>query len=258
MAEPTSTRRALPEVLLGLVVLAIAFAIVVPLTAAIVVGGIRDIKQARDTVQVTGSAHYPIAANLAQWRVSVFALERTPADAIRTLRGKSKQVDAFLAKGGVSPSAISKPPIHIQQVSVSIPTGLKKPKFRTVPAWRVSQNFSIQTGEIDKLERVAAGAGDLLASGTDVSVSPIQYLSTQLKVAKYAALERAVRDARDRAATIAAGLGAHLGSVKSTSLGVYQITPRNSTEVSDYGINDTSSRLKDVQAVVSVTFRLAR
>jgi uncharacterized protein len=32
------------------------------------------------------------------------------------------------------------------------------------------------------------------------------------------------------------------------------VTPRNSTEVSDYGINDTTSRDKDVTAVVSVTF----
>lgn len=42
--------------------------------------------------------------------------------------------------------------------------------------------------------------------------------------------------------------------MRATSLGVYQITPRDSTEVSDYGVNDTSSRLKDVRAVVSATF----
>jgi hypothetical protein len=42
--------------------------------------------------------------------------------------------------------------------------------------------------------------------------------------------------------------------VRSAQLGVYQVTPRNSTEVSDYGINDTTSRDKDVTAVVSVTF----
>jgi hypothetical protein len=41
-----------------------------------------------------------------------------------------------------------------------------------------------------------------------------------------------------------------------TNLAVYQITPRNSTEVSDYGIDDVSSRLKDVEAVVDVTFRV--
>jgi hypothetical protein len=39
---------------------------------------------------------------------------------------------------------------------------------------------------------------------------------------------------------------------------VYQITPRNSNEVSDYGIDDTTSRLKDVRAVVTVTFLVDR
>ena len=42
--------------------------------------------------------------------------------------------------------------------------------------------------------------------------------------------------------------------MRASSLGVYQITPRNSTDVSDYGINDTTSRLKDVTAVVTATF----
>jgi len=89
-------------------------------------------------------------------------------------------------------------------------------------------------------------------------VGQIQYVSTVLKVAKYAALRKAVADAHDRAATIADGLGGHLGAVRSVGLGVYQITPRNSTEVSGEGINDTSTRAKDVTAVVSVTFAVNR
>jgi hypothetical protein len=39
-------------------------------------------------------------------------------------------------------------------------------------------------------------------------------------------------------------------------VGVFQITPRFSTEVSDYGVNDTSSLEKDVTAVVRVTFSI--
>ena len=42
--------------------------------------------------------------------------------------------------------------------------------------------------------------------------------------------------------------------MRSSSLGVYQITSRDSTEVSDYGINDTSTREKDVTAVVTAGF----
>ena len=145
MPDPVSTRRALPETLLGLVALAVAIAIVVPVTASIVVSGIRDIKQSRVTIQATGSAHYPISANLATWDVSVSAQERTPEAAIRTLRAKSKRVEAFLAAGGLPPSAISRPPISVEPTSFNVPTGLKKPAFRSIPAWRVAQDFSIQS-----------------------------------------------------------------------------------------------------------------
>ena len=38
--------------------------------------------------------------------------------------------------------------------------------------------------------------------------------------------------------------------------GVFQITPRNSTEISDYGMNDVSAVDKDITAVMRVTFSL--
>lgn len=251
--EPSRGRRDLSH-LAGLVALAVALAVALPLSASIAINGVKEIKQARNTIVVTGSARYPISANLATWRLRASAQKSTPAAAIKALRLKVAQIDSFLAHGGIPTDAISKPPIAVAQVSVSVRTGLKKPAFRQVPAWRVSQTYSIQTGQIDTLVRIASQVGNLLAGGTAVSVSPIDYLSTQLTTAKFAALRRAVADARQRASTIAAGLGARLGAVQKTNLGVYQITPRNSTEVSNFGINDVSSRLKDVEAVVSVTF----
>ena len=69
-------------------------------------------------------------------------------------------------------------------------------------------------------------------------------------------MKRAVADAHRRAEAIVAGIGGKLGSVKSAELGVYQVVARNSTNVSDYGINDTASRDKEVYSVVSVTFRV--
>lgn len=241
----------------GLIAVAVALALALPLSAAIAIGGVKDIKQRRETLVVTGSARFPISANLATWRLVASAQMGTPAAAIAALRSKIAQIDSFLAGGGLPADAISKPPIQVTQVSVSVPTGLKKPAFRRVPAWRVSQAYAIETSQIDTLVQTASKVGNLLAGGVDVSVSQIQYLSTQLTDAKFAALKLAVADARKRASTIAAGLGAHLGQVQKTSLGVYQITPRNSTEVSDYGIDDTTSRLKDVESVVSVTFRIS-
>ena len=238
----------------GLVAIAVALAVALPLSASIVTNGFKDIKQARDTLVVTGSARYPIAANLATWTLQASAQERTPSAAIKELRAKVAKIDAFLTGGGLAASSITKPPIEVDEVSTRVPTGMKKPRFRQVPAWQVSQEFAIQTTEIDTLVQVASRVGNLLAGGTDVSVSEIDYLSTELTPAKFAALRLAVADAHKRATTIAEGLGAHLGPVQKTALGVYQITARNSTEISGYGINNVTSRLKDVEAVVTVTF----
>jgi hypothetical protein len=45
-----------------------------------------------------------------------------------------------------------------------------------------------------------------------------------------------------------------IGSVRSARMGVLQITPADSNEVSDTGMNDTSSLEKDITAVVNVGF----
>ena len=171
--------------------------------------GIRDVKQSRDTVVVTGSAKQPITADLASWFVSVSSRERTPAAAARSLNAKAAAVDAFLSKAGLADD-VSKPPLDVQETTIQVPTGLAKPRFRSVRAWFVAQSFGVQTKKIDALLRASAGVDQLL------------------------------------------------GAVRSVRLGVYQITPRNSTDVSGEGILDVSTRDKDVTAVVSVTFAVNR
>jgi hypothetical protein len=255
--EGSPRRRELPQVLIGLLAVAVALAVAVPLTASIVMNGIRDVKRTRDTIVVTGSAKQPIEANLAEWYVTVGSHERTPAAAARSLRTKAVAVRKFLVAAGLS-GDVTEPPVEVERTSDEVPTGLKKPRFRSVPAYDVTQQFNIQTKKLDTLVRAASQVDQLLIGGVDVSVGQIQYLSTNLRNAKFAALRLATADAHDRAATIAEGLGGHLGGVRSVNLGVYQITPRNSSEVSGEGILDTSTREKDVTAVVSVTFAVDR
>ena len=107
---------------------------------------------------------------------------------------------------------------------------------------------------MDKLEATAASATDLLEQGLTLTVGRLAYSSTVLTEARLKALQAATKNASERAKTIVEGVGGDLGGVRSASLGVYQIVPRNSNEISDYGINDTSTKAKDVVAVVSVTF----
>ena len=50
--------------------------------------------------------------------------------------------------------------------------------------------------------------------------------------------------------------GSRLGTLRGVDVGVFQVTSPNSTQVSDYGVYDTSTLQKDVTAVVNVTFAL--
>ena len=132
------------------------------------------------------------------------------------------------------------------------------PHHRRLVRYRVAQRLEVRTRQIDAIEPVATRIGELLERGIDVSAEPLRYLSTELTQAKLDALAAATADARRRAEILVQGLGGKLGPMRSSSLGVYQVVPRDSTDVSDYGINDTSSRDKDVNAVVRATFAVKR
>jgi hypothetical protein len=233
-----------PELFLGLLSLAVAAVVI----GQIFAGTIHDAKHTTDTISITASARKPISSNLVQWTLSVDGNASTPVEAARRSRRASAAVVAFLRSAGIKASAIS--PEVVQ--SNEIVTRVNKRLTRTT--YVVSQNFDVATADIDTVQTAAARVGTLLEQGIQVSAQPLAFVSTDLEEAKLEALSAATAEARRRADILVKGLGGKLGRMRASSLGVYQITPRNSTQVSDYGISDTSSRLKDVTAVVSATF----
>ena len=84
--------------------------------------------------------------------------------------------------------------------------------------------------------------------------SPPKYYDTQLGDLKVSMLGEAAQDAKARAEQIAASTGSSIGAIRSARMGVMQITAADSTDVSDYGIYDTSTIEKDVTAVVNINF----
>ena len=239
---------ALPELFLGLLSIGIA----VVLTAKIVSGTIHDARHIRDTISVTGSARKPIDSDLVRWSLTVSREAPTAAAAAKRLRGDVAAVRTFLVRQGIASNAIA--PAVVSSQELVVPLGHHRRKI----SYRVSQTLGVSTRAIDVVERAATSVGGLIAEGIDVSADSPAYVSTELTQAKLDALAAATADARKRAEILVHGLGGKLGPMRRTELGVYQITPRDSTEVSDYGINDTTSREKDVNAVVTATFAVSR
>lgn len=236
--------RAVPELFLGLLSLAVAAVWIGHIFAA----SIHDAKHAHDTITITGSARKPIHSDLVQWHLEVDGSSTTEVAAAYEVRTGGIALVAFLRKAGIPRNAIS------QEVVQSDMTTTRIDKKHTQTTYEVSQGYSVSSRQIDVVQTAATRLGTLLEDGIDVSADPLAYISTNLESAKLDALAAATAEARRRGEILVKGLGGHLGRVRASSLGVYQITPRNSSEISDYGVSDTSSRLKDVTAVVSATF----
>jgi uncharacterized protein len=235
---------AVPELFLGLLSLAVAAVV----TAHIVTGTIHDARHTRDTVTVTGSARKPISADLVQWRLTVSREAADAATAAKQLRRDVAAARTFLVGAG-----IPAPAIHPSVVSTE-PIVENLPHHRIRRTYRVSQRLDLETRKLDIVQGASTRVGDLVARGIGIAADDPAYISTELREAKFETLAAATADARRRADILVRGLGGKLGRMRSSSLGVFQITPRFSTEVSNYGVNDVSSRDKDVNAVVTATF----
>ena len=97
----------------------------------------------------------------------------------------------------------------------------------------------------------------MLREGVLVSGGKPLYTYSKVSEAKLNIIAKAAANARKRAEEIAKNAGGSITEIKDIRQGVIQITKPNSTEVSSYGINDTSTIGKDISVVVTVEFGIS-
>ncbi|MCX6347772.1 MAG: SIMPL domain-containing protein, partial [Actinobacteria bacterium] len=118
------------------------------------------------------------------------------------------------------------------------------------------QTVEIQSKEIQKITDLSKNVQALINEGVIFSISSLQYYVTNLPELRINLLADAVKDAKARAQKIAEGTGKKIGTIKTANMGVVQVLPVNSTDVSDYGTYDTSTVEKEVMITVTVLFTL--
>ena len=123
-----------------------------------------------------------------------------------------------------------------------------------ITGYSLRQEVEVRSNDVDRIAQIAREATELLNQGILLESSAPKFYYTQLGDLKIEMLGEAANDAKLRAERIAASTGNKIGTVRSARMGVMQITAADSTEVSDYGINDTSTIDKDMTAVVNISF----
>ncbi len=224
----------------GLALIAVALAI----GLFAVADGIRD-RGAGDTISVTGSAKRSISSDYLIWNASISVQrETTEAAAAQLERWLERTLTALRASG------IRDDELTVAAISTEPVFG----RSRKVTGYSLTRSLQVRSGRIDEIVAAIEDSSQLLAAGVPLSAGQPQYVYTKLAELRPALSADATKDALRRAEAIVEITGDELGGVRDVYSSPFQVTAPGSTEVEDYGIYDTSTREKEVTAVVNVTF----
>jgi len=244
--ENTRPSRPIPQLLLGLIAIAIAL--------VFASGAIRDGLESRnesDTIVVVGSSRRPVEANEASWSVSLSSERSTLESAIAFLDRDFAELEAFVRESDIPHLDIAISPVSLRELSVSDEQG-----NRTRSGFEVTRTLSVRSDHLDAVVSVASGSDELIASGLPIQTSPLQFVYTKIAGDRAEMTAEAGEDAKERAQAIAAVGGAELGVIRDVQVGNFQVTARGGTNFESGGSFDRSSRLKDIVVVVHLTFEL--
>ena len=247
MAEQSQPSN-LGPVMIGLMFLGLSFII----SAWLVTGTWKETKKASDVITVTGSAKQLFNSDLGVLSASLVATAGTQEQAFRELQRQRPLLLAFFREKGVPEVAIQPQAPYVQSVEEYIngnPTG-------RILSHTYYQNFRIELQDVALVERLAVDLAGLIEQGVNIRTYQPEYYYTKIADVKIEIQAAAAKDAAERAARIAEATGSKLGTMRTARMGVLQITPPNSNQVSDYGMNDVSSIEKEITAVVSASFEI--
>lgn len=216
-------------------------------------GIMKMMKFKEEQITVTGAAQKDIKSDSIGWTCSFSARSEDLAGAYKKLSKDLPVVKQYCISKGVPEDQIV-----VSQIYTTV-LYLKNEKgndTNTVQGYLLSQNIDIRSGEVDKITGISRDSTELINRGIEfVSYAP-QYIYTKLDSLKVEMLSEASENAKRRAQSMVNATGNKIGFMRSAKMGVFQIAPINSTDISDYGINDTTSLYKKVTAVVSASFAI--
>ena len=211
-------------------------------------------KDGNEAVAVTGSAKKRIKSDLVIWSAGVSYQAPVLADAYNQLSENIPQIKKYLIEKGISEDEITISSISSQTLHGQDANGNRTSQ---ITGYSLQQKVQVRSNDVEKIAKIAREATELIKQGILLESSSPQYYYTKLGDLKVEMLGEAAKDAKARAEKIANSTGNSIGTVRSARMGVMQITAADSTEVSDYGINDTSTIEKDVTAVVKISFAVS-
>jgi hypothetical protein len=201
---------------------------------------------------VTGLGSKDFVSDLIVWNASFSRRSMDLQAAYAELNKDREIIKTYLIGKGVSEASIVFASVNIQK-EYNESRDNNGNYFSTFAGYSLTQNITIESNEVDKVEGVSREVTELINQGVELYSQEPQYYYTKLAELKIEMIAAATQDAKVRAEQIAQNSNGNLGGLKNATMGIFQITGQNSSE--DYswgGAFNTSSKRK----TASITMRL--
>lgn len=208
----------------------------------------------KNSVTVTGSAYEIVQSDSGNLEIALEFRKPSKAEAYAAAKKQLPQVINYLkAKGFDVEKDVNVKSIYGYASYRTYPNGMST---NEIAYYTLSQPISIKSDDVNKIKATSLDIVSLMEKGVDVEVRSTSYSYSKLPELKVELLKNATTDAKDRASAMLKSTHNRVGKIQSVKMGVFQITPVDSTDVSDMGINDTSTIEKKITAVSNVTFEV--
>ena len=204
-------------------------------------------------ITVTGSSSKIVTSDSASLSFDIFAKALNKNAAYKTISNQLPQVVAYLKEAGFSKDDIDIKPQNGYETYKYAPNGVMT---NEVSHYNLSQNITVSSKDVQKIKTLSNDLAKLIDKGININVYEPQYFYSKLADDKVVLLKEASVDAKERASAMLKATNNRVGKINSVKMGVFQITPVDSNNVSDMGINDTTSIDKKITSVVNVVFEI--
>jgi hypothetical protein len=237
-----------------IIILGVCFAVATIVSALVLAQAFIKVKKSSsEIIEVTGSAEKNVVSDKIVWMLSFSRRDRLLVNAFGKLKDDLKTVTQYLKAKGIKQDEMVISPVTTELLYKKNEKGNDT---NEIEAYVLTQEIKIESSEVVKVTEVSRQSTELIEEDVELISQPPEYFYTKLAELKLEMLGKASADARKRAGQIVSCAGNKIGVMRSARMGVFQITPANSVEVADYGMNDTSSLQKKVTAVVHAEFSI--
>ncbi len=206
---------------------------------------------AKNEISVTGSAYEIVKSDKGTLDFELEVKRATRQEAYKVAQEQIKTVQRYLKDKKIEKIEIRTP--NMYPIYKNDARGYST---NEVDHYNFNQTISIAADDVELIKDISTDITGLINNGIVINPSTPSYDYSKLPDLKVTLLEKASKDARNRAESMLKPSHNRVGKISAVRMGVYQITPVDSTNVSDMGINDTSTIDKKVTAVANVTFRI--